>query len=258
MRVVLILLAMALQAACSNRVISNTPWFTLADETGAPPLRPGVWVVHDTSESKCRFNERAPVERWPSCAHVLVVRPNEMLGLDRTQSDDRPSKTSFEWSTEAYILAAGSPRIVQNQDCHPDPSPTDAEAVSAADPPIPKPAAEKTVSEAGDDQWFCYFAVKPTAFDAQGRIIAYLTWPILCGPPPPPSKPGESDEGDTLAPFPGLHLRKGNCTADNADVVRAAAKASEAIAADESYPVNAHKIVRPWPSDARWIRDGER
>ena len=67
--------------------------------------------------------------------------------------------------------------------------------------PIPTPAEKKT--------YYLYIAFKPLRFDAQGRIVEMKSWPVQCGPPPPPdalAKSGifSSPEAarETIAPSP--------------------------------------------------------
>jgi hypothetical protein len=88
--------------------------------------------------------------------------------------------------------------------------------------------------------------VRPTKFDAQGRIVALTLWPIQCGPPPPKDKDGNDTAAATLKPLPGMQMKPGDavCTTSSIAALRGAAKVSE-----------------PWdpkPADAHWIRDAER
>jgi hypothetical protein len=88
------------------------------------------------------------------------------------------------------------------------------------------PAEEKSPNE--PPAW-TYWGVRSLALDARGRIIRFQTWPALCGPPPPPPPKGQTSDGGTLAPLPGVTMdeRHTNCWVQDAATVRESAKASE-------------------------------
>ena len=44
--------------------------------------------------------------------------------------------------------------------------------------PIPTPAGKKT--------YYLYIAFRPLRLDARGRVVEMKSWPVQCGPPPPP------------------------------------------------------------------------
>ena len=92
-----------------------------------------------------------------------------------------------------------------------------------------------------------YAAVRPTKNDAQGRITAFVYWPILCGPPPPKTSKEDLGLSGTQHPLPGLTMQDNgaDCTTDSKDALRNAARASEAWA---DKPL----------AQARWVRDGDR
>jgi hypothetical protein len=73
-----------------------------------------------------------------------------------------------------------------------------------------------------------YAAFRPLKFDRSHRIISLKVWLVQCGPP---SSPGEM-KGLTKQLLPGLRARPDieGCTATDAGVLRAAARASEAWA----------------------------
>ena len=64
MRILIALAAASLLGGC-NMVMSETPWFSVADQTGAPQLREGVWVEPGAN---CAFIKDDPVDKWPTCA----------------------------------------------------------------------------------------------------------------------------------------------------------------------------------------------
>lgn len=90
---------------------------------------------------------------------------------------------------------------------------------------------------------FFYAALRPTKTDAQGRVTALSFWFVECGPPPPDDakNPDGTRRFLTYALAPGLEPDNGNCIANDADAVRAAALASE---------------ERQTPVAYRWIRAG--
>jgi hypothetical protein len=219
LRILIACAAAALLGGC-NQVYSEKPLFTVADEAGAPPLRPGLWRADDP---KCHVTEARPVQDWPHCASWVLVRPGEILEF---HGDERPPA----WQSISFVLATGDPRILQM---------------------------------ASDDDgrpiyWFT--AVKPLRLDDQGRIVAFTTWPVQCGPPPTEAEPGPPPEehrggeapAEPLAPhkpgprvtrhpLPGLEVRDDNCLAREQGPVRAAAVASKA-----------------WENDGlaqHWVRD---
>jgi hypothetical protein len=85
-----------------------------------------------------------------------------------------------------------------------------------------------------------YLAGRPTRLDAKGQVTAADLWLVQCGPP---AGGGEM----TRNPLPGLTLdaQAKTCATDQSQVVRAAAKASEAW----TDPDDLLRI--------RWLRDGD-
>lgn len=49
--------------------------------------------------------------------------------------------------------------------------------------PMPTPTGRKN--------YYFYIAFRPLKLDALGRIVEMKTWPVLCGPPPPPDSIGK-------------------------------------------------------------------
>jgi hypothetical protein len=95
-----------------------------------------------------------------------------------------------------------------------------------------------------DGTAFFYGALRPTEFDAHGRVVASEAWPVQCGPPPLDDGKKRTEGGLTEHPLPGLKVDGDNCKADDPAVVRAAAAQSRAWADDISV--------------SRWVRDGRR
>jgi len=203
MRRLLGLCLMLLLGAC-NRVITDAPLFFAADAQGAPVLREGVWLIDE--EPDCPFDAREPVAAWPDCADWVLIRDGEMLGFDEEKGE---KNGQGEWQSIPFVLAAGDPPVLQ---------------LALLKEEIPG---------------YWYFGVEPTRLDDEGRVTAFVSWPVLCGPPPPEPR-GEEPRFVTLEPLPGMTIRDQNCTTDQPQAVRAAARVS-----------------RAWESDtdaARWVK----
>jgi hypothetical protein len=127
---------------------------------------------------------------------------------------------------------------------------------------------------------YMYAAFRPLKLDAQGRVVAMKSWPVQCGPPPPPTAPepaapassattptseakappaelkeaagrmvaGLALMSATRSPLPGLHMDNnfGACTPDSVASLRDAAKASEAWADNNS---TSHWVRQFGPGD---------
>lgn len=205
MRILIAVLLGVLVCAC-NAVVTQMALFGPADEAGAPGLRNGVWTA--APDPKCPFDEAWPITAWPDCASRLVMKSGQWLELSKTDG-------KWSWSSNAVVLATGSPRIVQ-------------------------------MFEPGATIPFSYAALAPTRSDEAGRITAFVSWPVACGPPPPTAPKGQTQRSGTEQPLPGLVMDKDNddCTTTSKDALRAAAAAS-----------------RQWSTDVgplHWVRDGER
>jgi hypothetical protein len=251
-RVLVLLLSSLLLAACTNMVRSRTPWFGPADAMGAPPMRDGVWAAVTPD---CRFDPDRPLERWPACAQGRVVRGGEELDLSYADIEDEPGRggrPDYSWSSEAFVLAAGSPRIHQRACGEPRGrrAPAEEPAAAAAEP-AGEGAALDVLDEAVDGLIYCYAGLRADGFDAEGRIVAFTTWPIWCGPFPQRAD-GEGGPNVTEAPFPGLTVIGEHCVADDIAALRAAAMASQTLFASDD-PANAFG-----PARFRWVRDGWR
>jgi hypothetical protein len=256
-RLLVLLLSSLLLAACTNMVRSQTPWFGAADAAGAPSLRDGVWAA---AASDCRFDASRPLEQWPDCAHGRVIRGGEELGLNSSGSVDehgRLVQADYDWSSEAFVLAAGDPRIHQSACGAPrsgkpekaaDAAATALDEGAAPATAAPGPTEASAVDEAVSRLVYCYAGLRADVLDAEGRIVAFTTWPIWCGPFPRRAE-GESGPNVTETPFPGLSIVGEHCVADDVAALRAAATASQTLLAS-GHPLG--------PARFRWVRDGWR
>jgi len=185
---ILIAISLGVLVCACNVVTTQTPLFGAADEAGAPPLRSGVWTT--AADPKCPFDERRPIATWPDCASRLVMKGDQWLELTREDG-------KWKWSSNAVVLAAGSPRVAQ-------------------------------MAEGGETPSFSYAALAPTRFDAAGRVTEFTTWAVACGPPPPKAPSDQPQRSGTEHPLPGLVMDKDNddCTTTSKDAVRNAAGAS--------------------------------
>lgn len=243
MRVLALLLSSLLLGACTNMVRSHTPWFGPADAAGAPALREGVWVAVSPD---CRLDADRPLERWPACAQGRVVRGGEELDLSYIDSEDehgRRWRSDYVWSSEAFVLAGGGPRIHQRMCGQP------------RGQKVEEPAGDSAATSATDVTVnrlvYCYAALRADSLDADGRIVAFTTWPIWCGPFPRRPE-GEGGPNVTDAPFPGLAVVGEHCVADDVAALRAAAKASETLnpPGEGANPLGSTRF--------HWVRDGWR
>jgi hypothetical protein len=258
-RLYVLLLSSLLLGACTNMVRSEAPWFGPADAAGAPALRDGVWTA---MQPDCRFDPARPLEQWPACAQGRVIRGGEALDLSSIQSEDgrgRRRVSDYSWSSEAFVLAAGTPRIHQSA-CGaprsgkaPDEDPAAARTGDASPTiVVERPAEVSAIDEAVSRLVYCYAGLRAEAFDAEGRIVAFTTWPIWCGPFP---RGGEGEGGPSVtdSPFPGITVVGEHCVAEDIAALRAAATASETLDAPPDEPAHPLGLVR-----FRWIRDGWR
>jgi hypothetical protein len=230
LRLVALLAAPWLLSAC-NVVMTKAPLFSAADAAGAPALRPGVWVFF--KEPDCKFDDHAPFTDWPDCAGGGLVGASDIAGHKGGSPKDMLEHSPL-------ILAAGDPRVAQLQVTVDTSVQASAEASGGA-----SASASSSVS-APESKPFAYAGIRPTKFDDQGRITAFTSWPVQCGPPPPVDEKGNATAMGTLKPLPGMEMKPGDavCTTRSKDALRAAAKASEAWA-DQ-------------PRESNWLRDGER
>ena len=214
MRIVLIL-ALLMVGGC-NMVVTPTPMFTKADGAGAPGFRPGVW--RGKADANCVFDEASPLDSWPSCANGALV-DGDAISVVNSGSRERAAAAKI-----GYVLTVGDPRILQLS--------------------LAGLAPGMGLSLSG----YLYGGVRPTKVDDQGRITAYTTWFVSCGPPPPKATTSAGKISfATHSPFPGLVMDKDgeNCTASSVEALRNAAIASAKLPDDS-------------PSETRWVRDGDR
>lgn len=226
----LVVASLVLLGAC-NAVLTKDPLFKPADAAGAPTLRPGVWLLF--LEPDCKVDTAKPFVDWPDCAGGALVGDGEVAGHKSGAPADVLERVPV-------VLAAGVPRIAQ--------LPVDVDtSVEASASASGGATASASASGGGHAQPYGYAGVRPTRFDAQGRIVAFNYWPVACGPPPPKDKNGAETAAGTLHPLPGMEMKPGDavCTTRSKEALRAAAKASEAWA-DKPIP------------EARWLRDGTR
>lgn len=230
---ILILLLPLLLGACSNLVRSETPWFVSDAAADMPPLREGVWVA---AKPDCSFDADLLLEHWPDCAEGWVVRDGEILTLlsfTGEPGSDRGHRADYDWSHTAYALADGTPRIFQMHCGAPTSLPVPADV-----PPPPRTSLDETVSRLV----YCYWGLHSKRLDDEGRIVAFSTWPIWCGPLPDRPEAEGSPSG-TDAPFAGITIVGDHCIADDVEALRNAAVASESLGPS---------------SQLRWVRDGWR
>jgi len=223
------LLGLAVVGGC-NVVMTDKPLFTVADAAGAPPLRPGVWSFFH--EAGCQVDESRPFAEWPSCSGGGIVRAGEIAG-------HKAGAPPGELEREPLIIAGGDPRIIQVQ------VKIDVTAGAEATASGGGEASATATATSPKEQPYGYAGLKPTKFDAQGRLTAFRFWPVLCGPPPPKNAKGEDTALGTLHPLAGLEMKPGDavCTTHSADALRNAARASQAW--DDQR------------QESHWVRDGE-
>jgi hypothetical protein len=219
-----------------NRVISADPWFTAADAQEAPKFREGLWV--SLSEEDCRVDVTRPAERWPDCAQASFVRGDEWLAMAWDDPDaDAPRRRTFVgWQASPMLVANGNPLIGQIEMEGNEPTATSDVGVGEA---------ESEAAMGSRTHFFFYAAIHPTHFDEQGKVVAFETWSVECGPRREPADDESVVDSSyvTDRPFPGLTVDEDNCTAESVEALRRAATLSK--------PLDTH-------GTARWLRDGWR
>jgi len=225
-RLIFVFAGLALLSAC-NVVVTKSPLFTEADSAGAPTLRPGVWMFFKNPD--CQVDERKPFTEWPDCTGGGLVTAGDVAA-------HKGGAPIGVLEHTPVVLAAGEPRILQAQ-VDVDLS-VDASASASGD------ATATTSSNSSESRPYGYGGVRPTRFDSEGRITAFVIWPVQCGPPPPQNAKGEDVAPATLKPLPGIVMKKGDpvCTTTSVAALRGAAKASEAWAPQP-------------PRESHWVRD---
>jgi hypothetical protein len=230
-----------------NVVFSEDPWFTAADATPTPVLRDGLWL---SAEPDCRFDEASPAERWPDCAGASFVRGKERWSMrwDDTDARGRSRRTFAGWEpdddpiSDGLLVANGDHLILQFQsEGALDASPSDTVGEGAGE---------------AESRAYMYGVLRPVRFDDEGRVEAFETWAVQCGPIPEPERsaaqrrrlrddPDFAEEPNHVTddPFPGLTVVDNNCTAESVEALRQAAVLSEALGNNSAY---------------RWVREGWR
>jgi hypothetical protein len=207
--------------------VTKAPMFTAADEAGAPPLKPGVWILF--MQPGCKVDVRTPTDTWPDCAGGGRVEPGKISGHDS-------KKPKGVWDSMPFTLAAGAPRIAQVQ--------------IKQDLSVSADADQSSATDSKSQIVYGYVAVKPTKTDAAGQITAVSYWMVLCGPPPPKNKDGSDAALGTLKPLPGMQMKPGDavCVPASKEAIRGAGKASEAWKDTQDQA----------QSEAHWLRDGDK
>lgn len=205
MRIALIVACLAMLGGC-NILMTKDPLFTKADETGATPLKPGVWA--EAFKPDCQVDVAKPLAEWPSCANGFIVFSDGRVASYESH-DGKPV-----WVETTMVTAAGDPMVAQ------------IHLVDHTEGAPPEAA-------------YAYAGMRPTKLDDQGRAIEVTTWPVLCGPPPPADakKPNGDARYGTLAPAPGMTMDSdsNDCTTTDPAAARAVAHASEAWTGAESF-----------------------
>jgi hypothetical protein len=221
-RILVALMGLTLLSAC-NVPITEKPMFTAADEAGAPPMKPGVWLIFN--QPGCQVDVNKPIDTWDDCAGGAVVSPGDLKGFDAKKG---------AWEHAAFVLASGDPRVGQVQ--------LDVDTGVSADANGQQQSGSHQKSKP-----YGYAAVRPGKLDPKGQIVTADYWFVYCGPPPPKDKNGADTAMGTMKPLPGMKMKPGDavCVPASKDALRAAAKASE-------------HWGEAGVSNARWLRDGDR
>lgn len=192
-RAVAILAAALALAGCSK---ANQVRSTgpLVMEQASLILRAGVWASPDED---CAFEPKASLKTWPDCAWGA-----------RRGGDAFNARWSMRGMVQGSRLAGGNPMIRQSH-------------------------LRFTAKGQGDERLYDYEALRPLQRDGKGRVTAYETWTVMCGPNEAParaiSEPQAAADAATApaAPRvlpPGLEARGGSgCLARDLAAVRNAA-----------------------------------
>lgn len=229
---ILAAVALAGLSGC-NVVVSEEPWFTEADSEGVPTFRDGLWLRAATD---CDVDVAAPPEQWPECADATRIRGREWLGMRWTDPEDG-QRTFVGWETIPMLIAKGDPMVIQL-------------SANALGPPVAVEADADVIDLDDVDEFtggYLYAAMRPTKLDQNGEVVAYETWPVLCGPEPAARGAGTDEDPFvgpyvTRHPFPGLTVVGDQCVADSSDALRAAAILSDPLAQH-----NETRWVGVWP-----------
>ncbi len=225
--------------ACSNRVVSETPWLQEEAAATRPRFRDGVWRDEDR---RCKISEAKPAELWPACASWRYLRGNQAFTPQWSEEvAGRKGRRTYEaWSMTESVVVSGDPIIAQSRDCALAPVFEDAlTAIEVEQQAATKSATGPETSAHQPRANFCYDAMLPISFDDAGRMTIVEIWPIFCGP--------WSRNGGRVTdqPWPGLSIVGENCNAESEIALREAARRSREIALELQMIVRAH-----------WVRDG--
>lgn len=217
-------LAMVSLSAC-NMVVSEKPWF---DAASGPQLKDGLWANLETPA--CLVEAAAPLADWPACAAPMMIRGNTYAGPPTGSEPEHVAARldPVKWQPLAHVLVDGDPQIDQLF--------------------LESPASGETAPGVNQRKsLYLYVAVKPTARDADGRIIATQRWPVMCGPMPRNAKGKDGrPKFVTERPFAGLTVSEGACLAKDQAALRNAAAQSQGVAQAASFAV----------VTSRWVSDG--
>ncbi|MBD3729483.1 MAG: hypothetical protein IE933_07240 [Sphingomonadales bacterium] len=186
--------ALGLALAGCNMVVSDQPWFER--NAASPVIKSGIWGAADKED--CTFDSSAPLSEWPECSEPAII--------DAQGNFNSRDKTSGDWRSITAVVGGGDPMILQFA--------------------LP----QEMVSQAPGAPSYLYFALRPLARDADGRITDMRIWSVMCGP----LAEGAEQSGDpkamvTKQPFAGLTLKDGNCQAKDIPALTGAAARSEAL-----------------------------
>lgn len=193
-----------LMLTACNMVVSREPLFTQADAAGSAPVKDGWWV------------SPKPTDDGRPCTFDLEADARDWPPCAEGQLilGGRMIDTEDGDAPQDFLLTGGDPRIMQIG-----------------------------VKEQGLNL-YAYGALKVRRKDSAGRMTAFVSWPVECGPPPPePKEPKGPGDYATRAPVAGLKVDRetGNCWTTDPGQVRRAAAASEGWTKDKK--------------DIRWVRE---
>lgn len=94
---------------------SATPLYAAADAEGAPGLHEGLWLAQIPAGPPCEFDTSLPTPEWPSCASKMIISGGVWHTGESTPFDESEA-AEMEWDSQPYLLASGSPRVLQMAD----------------------------------------------------------------------------------------------------------------------------------------------
>jgi hypothetical protein len=195
---------------CENLVTSEKPLIEAKDAVTDGTLKAGWWVAQAPG---CDVDAALPSEQWPDCAKAVLVPPR-LSDKRRVKIEDVSGAPKVKIG---YRLAAGEPMVLRMS--------------------LMAPLNIKGVRSV-----HFYKAVRATERDAQGRIVEFRHWAVVCGPLEPSLGEEYHYRRMSNAPWPGIEPRSEGCFARDQTGLREAAQRSEALAVAASPPL-------------RWLRD---